>query len=126
MVSIGDIVKINYIPEDNLGSTLLRFPSTYGYNNINFSPRIDKEYIVCDGDPINGYHLVQRDDLSVPLGFCLMYIDNLPYVRITQVNYEPEPVHSVVITGKEHNIPGKGYNIGSTVILAIHHSNRKI
>lgn len=118
MVAIGDIIKIDYIPENNLESKLFRFPSMYGFENIYFRPKRDKEYIVCDGDPSGGFHLVEKEDFSIPIGFCLIFIKDVPFVRVTQVNHDPEPVISVQIIGKAVDIPPRGHNIGSIVVLA--------
>lgn len=116
MVSVGDIVTIDYVPQP-IDGMIFRCPSMYGFSNIYFSPKAGQEYIICDGNSVSGFHLVEKEDHTVPLGFCLLYIDGLPYVRVTQVNHEPEPVRKVTIVGKTTDIPAKGFNIGSSVVF---------
>lgn len=113
----GDIITFNYkappIPTDSI----FRTPSMYYHANLQLRPTDENvKYTVCDGDATHGYHFVQTDDHSIPVGFCLLYIDGNPYVRITQMAFEPEPVDKVNIVGFDPHPPA-GYHIGSEVLV---------
>ena len=115
MVEIGDIVHITHTPVPVVGLSMA--PSTYKYtDSLVFAPSDDTDYIICDGDPTYGYHLVDHKDHTIPIGFCLMFVDDLPHIRITQMNYKPEPAE-IKIVGKVDTVP-RGHNIGSVVLAS--------
>lgn len=117
MIQIGDIITFDYKPPPIPTDSIFRTPSMYYYANLHLRP-VDEsiKYTVCDGDALHGYHLVQTDDHSVPIGFCLLYFDGLPYIRITQMGFDPEPVDEVHVVGFDPD-PPTGYHIGSEVFV---------
>lgn len=113
MVTIGDIITLSYKPQPIFG--IPRCPSTYGFMDLCFRPKKDTVYIVCQGNSTHGFLLAERDNQTAPLGFCLLYIDDQPYIRVTQMNYEPEPVDLVEIVGKYTGPIPEVYRYGSVV-----------
>jgi hypothetical protein len=113
MVTIGDIITITYKPQPFFG--IPRCPSTYGFMDLCFKPKKNTEYIVCQGDAESGFLLAERDNHEAPLGFCLLYIDEKPYIRVTQMNHEPEPVEFVEVVGKHTGQIPEVYRYGSYV-----------
>ncbi len=114
MATIGDIITMNFNARRVVG--LPRSPSTYGFMNLCFQPKKGTEYIVCGGDAQYGYVLVEKGNQDTPIGFCLLYIDGAPFIRVTQMNHEPEPVSSVEIVGKHQDSLPDAHHIGSVVV----------
>lgn len=102
-VSIGDIIKVN-LPldsNDEPSDMLCATPSTYGYGDkLQLYPRPDTPYVVCNGNPLDGFCVIQEDDPEAPIGFVILYVDDLPCYRITQVNHKPEPIAKLDIIGR--------------------------
>lgn len=111
-ISVGDVITITYKPLPFFG--IPRSPSTYGMD-LCFKPRKNTEYIVCQGDARHGFLLAERENQATPLGFCLLYIDDQPYIRVTQMNHEPEPVDLVEVVGKYTGPVPEVYRYGSVV-----------
>lgn len=115
-MEIGNVIRLVPIKNTEEDSTLLRrTPSVYYYKDIVFSPNPEREYIVCDEYPKGQFLLRDKDNHDLPIGFCLLFIDNLPHIIITQIGFEPIPV-LLEITGKSDIIPS-AHRIGSEVLI---------
>jgi hypothetical protein len=113
-VKFGDIITIDYKPPPPDG-TLERTVSTYSYPLLITRPyNNETKYTICDGDAIKGFHLVKTDSLETAIGFCLLYVDDEPYIKVTQFGFEPEQV-SITIVGYDDNAPKVGSHVGSVI-----------
>lgn len=124
MIKRGDIVKINMyidIEKEHIKNpySLKRTPSVYHFGNtLVLEPSAKTTYTVTNGDAKNGFLVVDTNNHSLPIGFCILYIDDQPYVRITQVGHEPEKV-TIQVVGFDDNPPLR-HKIGSQLYLASH------
>lgn len=127
-VKRGDIIRIEFTPEPVPKDVLFRTPSTYSYgDNLELKPYDSSvRYTVCDGSPETGLFLVKTDNIKAPLGFCLLYIDDVPHIRISQVGFDPEPVDAIHVEDVDPNPPKYGCNIGSDVIICVHSELQKV
>lgn len=115
-LTTGDIIRVRVPPrvEDN---TVCACPSTYGYGfDLQLCPHEDLSYVVCNGDPVNGFCVMVKDKPEIPIGFVIMSIDGKGYYRITQVNHGPEPVDIEIIGKEEGEIPVR-HTIGSQLFV---------
>lgn len=103
----GDIIKIKVLQEEEPETdTLCRTPSTYGYGfELQLRPRSDTQYVVCNGDYVNGYTLMEYNKPNTPIGFVILTKDNQYYYRISQVGFEPIPIEITVVSQYEDDIP---------------------
>lgn len=107
----GDIVKIKM--QENDMSGLSRTASTYGYGfYLQLTPKEDIEYVVCNGDDVNGYTLIEKNNQETPIGFIIKPNS----YRISQVGYDWEDVDITVIGKYQGEVPYIS-PIGSQVVV---------
>lgn len=113
MVSSGDIVKIKTQDNDNSLFGLSRTASTYGYGfHLQLKPKQDTEYVVCNGDDVSGYTLIEKNNPDTPIGFVIKPNS----YRISQVGYDWEQIE-ITITGKYQEELPHITPIGSQVVV---------
>lgn len=116
MIAPGDIINISSFEEDTK-YVLPRAPSTYCFGDtLELYPNPDSNYIVCNGDPANGYCLCDQNDPSIPIGFVIVYVNDVPCFRITQVGYDPQQV-TLQVVGKHVGPLPQRRTIGSHVVV---------
>jgi hypothetical protein len=126
-VKRGDIIRFDFTQPPLPKDCLFRTPSTYSYGeNLELRPYDDIRYTVCDGSAETGFHLVKTDNIKAPLGFCLLYIDDVPHIRISQVGFDPERVDDIHVEDFDPNPPKYGCSIGSDVIICSHADLQKV
>jgi hypothetical protein len=121
MIKIGDKIKITTVSSTDQSSPtyeLKRSPSTYHFGStLELHPYPSKAYTVCGGDSVSGFVLVDSMNHDIPIGFCILIINEEPYIRITQVGHQPERVKLEVV-GFDSNPPRDKFPIGSQVFVA--------
>lgn len=95
-VQPGDIIKVTHVQEETAWDDLYRTASTYGYGmELELKPRTDTEYVVCNGDEINGYTVMDMNNKEIPQG----YVITSNAYRISQVGFEWKSL-TFNVTGK--------------------------
>jgi hypothetical protein len=113
MISSGDIIKIRMQQNDDSLSGLSRTASTYGYGfHLQLKPKEDTEYIVCNGDEVSGYTVIEKDNDETPIGFV---VTSNSY-RISQVGYDWEDA-DITVAGKYQGELPYITPIGSQVVV---------
>jgi hypothetical protein len=102
----GDIIKIKVLQEEPQTDAICRTPSTYGYGfDLQVKPNKETEYVVCNGDYVNGYTLMEYNNQEAPIGFVILTRDNEDYYRISQVGFEPIRICITVIDKYGGEVP---------------------
>jgi hypothetical protein len=121
-VKHGNVIKITFVNEPvDTGDTLTRTMSTYHYGDkLRARPLPEEEYIVVGNEDLYGEHcvsflLVDKNNNDVPIGFALVYENEIPHVVITQYGFEPEPVN-IELIGHSNDVPQTGV-IGSQMLF---------
>lgn len=113
MIASGDIVKFVITYDEEVSDRLCRTPSTYGYGfYIQFKPKEDTEYVVCNGNDITGYTVMDKMNPDTPIGFVI----RPDSYRISQVGYDWEHVDITTIGKYEGEVPYRT-PIGSQVFV---------
>lgn len=117
MITTGDIIKITSYEKEKTNYALPRTPSLYCYGDtLELYPCEHHSYIVCNGDPTNGFCLCIVDKPDIPIGFVVLYVEGRPCFCITQVCYEPQHI-TLEVVGKYQGQPPIRHTIGSHVMV---------
>lgn len=113
MIASGDIVRLIITNDEEVSDVLCRTPSTYGYGfYIQFQPREDTEYVVCNGNDFTGYTVMEKNNPETPIGFII----KPGCYRVSQVGHEWQQVDTLVVGRFEGQVPNIS-PIGSQVII---------